>query len=176
MFLLLFPFSAKSQTTRFENDTLFLSNGWKITEDQRLKIGTGSTPDGDFKYIRISATSMFSFTGTNKAAVNSANALPRSCSGLEYKVVRIDKRGTKRTGYNYYPIIGGGGVRYEVDTENAIRTGELVVPNEYVKSDSSKSSVGISIADELKKLKELLESGVLSKEEFDAAKKKLLGQ
>lgn len=33
-----------------------------------------------------------------------------------------------------------------------------------------------SIADELKKLKELLDAGVLTQEEFDAQKKKLLGQ
>ena len=33
-----------------------------------------------------------------------------------------------------------------------------------------------SLADELKKLKELLDSGVLSKEEFDEAKKKLLSK
>jgi hypothetical protein len=34
----------------------------------------------------------------------------------------------------------------------------------------------ISVADELKKLKELLDAGVLTQEEFDAQKKKLLGQ
>lgn len=33
-----------------------------------------------------------------------------------------------------------------------------------------------SVADELKKLKEILDAGVLTQEEFDAQKKKLLGQ
>ena len=40
---------------------------------------------------------------------------------------------------------------------------------------TSTSAPTISAADELKKFKELLDSGIISQEEFDAKKKQLLG-
>ncbi len=33
-------------------DTLFSTSGYKIVIGQDLNIGTGATPDGDFKFIR----------------------------------------------------------------------------------------------------------------------------
>ncbi len=46
-----------------------------------------------------------------------------------------------------------------------------VTPNSYY----SPSNSGQSVADELKKYKELLDSGTITQEEFDAKKKQLLG-
>lgn len=45
----------------------------------------------------------------------------------------------------------------------------------YKNDEEKSSSEGFSAADELKKYKELLDSGVITQEEFDAKKKQLLG-
>lgn len=167
----------ENSNLRYENDTLYTTSGFKITEKQNLKIGTGTMPDGDFKYIRIAATSLFQYTGTDRSAVNSANSLNARSAGFEYKVVRIDKYGNKKRGYVYYPIINVGLVRYQIDIDNAIASGELVVPDEYkpkAKPLLVEIKQPVSIADELAKLKKLYDDGVLTKEEYEAQKKKLL--
>ena len=46
---------------------------------------------------------------------------------------------------------------------------------EECKKQKSGQTVAVSAADELKKFKELLDSGVITQEEFDAKKKQLLG-
>lgn len=165
--------------TKFENDTLYTKSGFKIYDNQMLKIGNGSMPDGDFKYIRIAATSMFQYTGTDRSRVNSANSLPASNRGFSYKVVRIQKYGTKKNGYTYYPIINVGAIRFQIDIDNAIAFGELDVPDEFKPKEKTATieiKQPISVADELAKLKKLYDDGVLTKEEYEQQKKKLLEQ
>ena len=91
--------------------------------------------------------------------------------------MRIDKRGTKKHGFVYYPIINVGAIRFEVDIDNAIASGELSVPDEF-KPKKDLATVVVkqetSLADELAKLKKLYSDSVLTKEEYEAAKKKLL--
>lgn len=166
--------------TYLKNDTLYTTSGFKITIGQYLKAGVGSMPDADFKFIRRSSTSLFNYTSQTGyyGLANQANSFPRNASGHEFKVVRIDKRGSKKNGYVYYPILGGG-VRYEVDIDNAIRVGEIVVPEEFMPKEKNlqvEVKQNISIADELKKLNELRKDSVITEEEFQAQKKKLLGE
>ena len=47
--------------------------------------------------------------------------------------------------------------------------------NEYLAIMASKAPAAVSSADELKKFRELLDSGIITQEEFDAKKKQLLG-
>lgn len=137
-------------------------------------------PDGDFRFIRTNSASLFAYhsnTGYNGLA-NQANSFPRNQSGLTYKVKRIEQRGSKKHGYVYYVIIGGL-VAYEIDVENAITSGELVVPDEFKPKPKTATTVvevkqPLSLADELAKLKKLYDDSVLTKDEYEAAKKKLL--
>ncbi|MBS1933616.1 MAG: SHOCT domain-containing protein [Bacteroidetes bacterium] len=63
---------------------------------------------------------------------------------------------------------------FEINFDGAIESGELIVPAELkVKSTATNST---SVADEIVKLKKLLDDGTITKEEFEAAKKKLLQQ
>lgn len=177
--VLLFPVLAISQETTMIGDTLVTKSGFKIYKNQELKIGTGAMQDGDFKFIRRSSTSLFTYYSNTgyQGLANQANALPRNQSGHKLTVIRIDKRGSKKSGYVYYPIIETGLLRYEVDIDPAIASGEIDVPDEFKPKKESQTVVvkqEASLADELSKLKKLLDDGVLSKEEFDAAKKKLL--
>lgn len=181
MFFIVNSYAQESTLPRIDGDTLISTSGYKVAMKQELKIGTGSMPDGDFKFIRRSATSLFNYSSTTgyQGLANQANALPRNQAGLTYKVKRIDKRGKKKTGFVYYAIIGMGLTNYEIDIDNAILSGELVVPDEFKPKPKNAVTVvevkqQISVADELTKLKKLLDDGVLTKEEYDAQKKKLL--
>jgi hypothetical protein len=173
--------NAQQDLPKFENDTLYTSFGYKVYSGLKIKIGVGSTNDGDFKYIRINSNSMFSYssqTGYNGLA-NQANNFPRNQSGFSYEVKKIMDRGNKKRGYVYYAKILLGLVGFEIDVENAIRTGELEVPEEFrPKKDSPKIEIKqtVSPADELKKFKELLDAGIITKDEFDKQKEKILNK
>lgn len=168
-----FVLQAQNDLPRFDNDTLYTTSGFKITEKQMLKLGMGSTPDGSFKFIRINSASLFGYTSSNPNGANNANAGPRTLSGHEYKVLRIEKRGNKKNGYVYYCLLPGF-PRYEIDVENAIAVGEIAVPVEFKSGSKNQSLPAQSLGDELKKLKDLFDAGALTKDEYDAAKKKLL--
>ncbi len=170
---------SQDSVTYMKDDVLYTKSGYQIREKQMIKIGTGTMPDGDYKYIRIAATSLMQYTGNDRSAVNSANSLPSRNRGYEYKVVRIDTRGNKKHGYTYAPVINVGAIRYDIDIDNAISSGELDVPEEYrpkAKPLVVEVKGSTSVADEIAKLKKLYDDGVLTKEEYEAQKKKLLEQ
>jgi len=182
-FVLTNAFSQDNDSTlpRIDEDTLYSTSGYKIVENQYIKIGTGSAPDGDFKFIRINSESLFAYNSTTRyqGLENSANAFPRNQSGLKFKIKAVEKRGSKKRGYVYYAKIGMGLINYEIDVDNAIAAGELVVPGEFKPKLKTAPVVvevkqQLSVADELTKLKKLFDDAVLTKEEYEAQKKKLL--
>lgn len=180
LFLAFCTLTINAQSTAgISGDTLTTSTGFTITKGQKLKIGVGSTPDGDFKFIRRNSASLFAYSSTTGylGLANQANAFPRSNSGLSYAVLRHEKRGTKKNGYVFYTIISQGMQRYEIDVDNAIASGELVVPDEFKPKPKAflvEMKPASSVADELTKLKKLLNDGIITQEEFVAQKKKLL--
>jgi hypothetical protein len=174
-------YAQESSLPRLVGDTLLTTSGYKMVEKQDVKIGIGSMPDADFKFIRINSGSLFAYSSTTgyNGLANQANSFPRNQSGLTYKIKRFERRGNRKHGYVFYAIIGGGLINYEMDVENAILSGELSVPDEFKTKPKTSITVvevkqQISVADELGKLKKLYDDGILSKEEFEVQKKKLL--
>jgi len=179
LFIPLYSFCQSDELPKFENDTLYTTSGFKMWEGLEIKIGVGAMPDGDFKYIRTSSTSLFNYSSSNgyNSLANSANSLPRKNSGLKFKVKDIVDRGSKKRGHLYYVKIGTGLVNYEIDVENAIASGELSVPAEFKPKQQGQQVIlnqNFSLADELAKLKKLYSDSVLTKEEYEIQKKKLL--
>lgn len=167
------------QEPKFEKDTLTTSTGFKVYEGLEIKIGTGSMNDGDFKFIRTNASSLFRYYSTTgyQGLANQANSFRRDNSGLVYKVKSIMPRGSKKNGYVYYAKIGRGLINYELDLENAIKTGEIIVPEEFMpKSKSTIVAQTESKYDKLKKVKDLKDSGVLTEEEFQKEKEKIMAE
>jgi len=153
------------------NDTLHTTSGFKIYPGQELTLGTGTMPNGDFRYITISTASFYYIA--NKGHGGGISSLSRKNINQHVTVFKIDTRGSEKKGYLYYPIINIGSNRYQVDSDGAIATGEIVVPNEFKSKPAASQS---DVYDKLKKLKELLDSGAITQEEYDAQKKKLLEQ
>ncbi len=167
--------NAQQPVPRIENDSLFTGSGMVIGKGQKIKLGLGTMPDGNFKFVRINTSSIFhntEITNYNSGFnANSANSMNRRESGREFSVKRLEKRGDENHGYRYYLVLAGM-PRYEVDIENAIASGEVEVPAKFRVA----SAAGLSIAEELTRFKKLLDEGALTAEEFAIQKKKLLGK
>ncbi|MES2429385.1 MAG: SHOCT domain-containing protein [Bacteroidota bacterium] len=166
---------------RVVEDTLFTTSGYKIIVGEDITIGTGTTDDGDFKFIRKNSTGFGTMmqTSNNNRYNKSELSLKRNMAGHKGKVVKIVTRGNKKIGKTYEPLITFGSGRYEIDVENAIASGEIVVPEEFRPKPKVITTVvevkqSVSVADELVKFKKLLDDGIITKDEYEAQKKKLL--
>ena len=153
---------------RIVNDTLYTSSGYKITVDQEIKLGIGTRDNGDFKFITVSKNSWLTAPSAKQASM-------RKTSNHHTAIVKkLKQDGNEKKGYTYSIIIGVGDiVNYQCDVDNAIAAGEIVVPDQYKPKQANGST---SVADEIAKLKKLYDDSVITKEQFEAQKKKLLGE
>ncbi len=152
-----------------ENDTLYTTSGYTISVGQEIKLGVGTKDNGDFKFITAAKTLL--------APPNQRlPSLRSSADGHIATVKKIKAEGNSKNGYVYHVIIGvGEPMNYECDVESAIVAGEIIVPDQYkpkVKTTSAAQS--FSVADEIAKFKKLYDDSVITKEQFEAQKKKLL--
>lgn len=70
----------------------------------------------------------------------------------------------------YFTVGGGNITNYTLDIENAIATCEV----ENCIEEKNERNSSVDKYDQLKKLKELFDEGILTQEEYDAEKKKIL--
>lgn len=171
-FLSVFSFAQNE----LKKDTLFLAKGGYLVQGQNIKLGKGTRDNGFFKNIEVSTSSMFRTIG-NSNDIQGYNALASQYNNLEAKIIRFEDRGTKRTGKKYVAIIGvGEPSRYQVDIDNAIEDGEVILVGYKKENITQVPNSSISMIDELKKLKDLYDAGVLSEDEYNTAKTKILGK
>ncbi len=135
-----------------------------------VHLGLGTLPNGNFKFIRIAR---------NNPKTIHLYQLKSDWRGHFFRIKDVFKVGSDDRGYAFYLEIDGGlAVNYECDIVNALRSGEVVVDG-YTPPSQKPVVVEqqhLSIADELKKLKELKDEGILTQDEFDTQKQKLLSK
>lgn len=175
----------------FDNDTLYTSGGFKIYKGKILKLASGTSAAGYFKFIKFH----YSMSRNDTYILQNSNIL-------------VDKvRNFKNLGNDNYNIRITGTVTYNdgkqapvdmlMDFEKAITSydgipGELTVAEEFkikrtqaITTESKEQTKPVEIkgsgdirklmvADEIKKLFDLYKAGALTKEEYEAQKKKLL--
>jgi len=164
----------QSDSLSEDGETLYLVSGYKISKGDAVKFGVGSTQSGAFKYIRKNSSSLFSYTSKTDNAADNANNMPRNMAGMSLPVKRIEKRGSKKMGFAYYLVVKQSIIAYECDVKNAIASGELEVPPEFIAKSATAAPAKLSVADEIMKFKKMMDDGIITKEEFEAKKKKLL--
>lgn len=155
-------------------DTLYTTTGWRIAKNTNIRLAVGSLPNGDFKYITTSTRSWATVMQGN----NATEAVGRKWNGHYFKVKDFRVEGNKKRGYVGYLILGGGNiVNYECDIESAIKAGEVEVPEIYKQKNPVQVvqvKQQLSIADELAKLHKLLQDSLITKNEYEIMKKKLI--
>lgn len=194
--LLLSPLfsTAQNNLPRFENDTLTTSGGYKIYKGQILQLANGTSAAGYFNFIKFHT----SMAKNNTYTLQNSTLLVKTLKG--YKYSGADNNSIRIAGTVTYK----DGRKEEADIlmnfERAIsgsddQPGELTVPEEFkikrtetvtapIKKqpvpDETKKQTGpddikkLMVADEIKKLFDLYKTGALTKEEYEAQKKKLL--
>lgn len=154
-----------------ESFTAFTGTVYK--EGDTLQLGMGTMDNGAFKYIQMSQYSVgVLVTATNNVAYNKDQwSLDRRYAGYKAVIRKFERRGTRRIGYKTVAIIKfDSPFSDEVDINSAIKSGEIIDPN-YTPNTPHNTQ---SVADEIKKLKDLEDQGIITKEEFEKQKQKLL--
>jgi len=129
-----------------------------------LKVGLGSDPNGDFKFIYQPANDLL---GTDQ--VN----FPKMYASTRLIVKYFKEWESHKFGLKQFTVVGFPSRNGVVELEAAIEAGEIIVPN--FKPKQLNQVPQFSVADELTKLKRLFDDGVLTKDEYESQKKKLLG-
>jgi hypothetical protein len=164
-------FTTLKEAEEATKDGYKTASGWIVKPGDKIKLGKGTMPDKDFAFIYQSRTMQLLGDASAKKEYLQSNY-----SNKEATVKKINFVGSKRTGFTPQVVVGVGLLaNYWIEIDNAVDAGEIIPPAEYAKK--SQSNVGVpSVADELKKLKELLDAGAISKDEYDTQKKKVLSQ
>ncbi len=194
--LLLCPLFSNAQNSQplFQNDTLTTTGGYKIYKGQTIQFATGTSAAGYFTFIKFHQ----SMAKNNTYTLQNGTMLVKNLKG--YKYSSADNNSIRMAGTITYKdgkqeeadII----MNFERATENYDgQPSELNIPEPFkrktgqitVKAETKQPAVTepktqtdpgdvrkILVADEIKKLFDLYKAGALTKEEYEAQKKKLL--
>ncbi len=159
-------FGQKS-SPRFENDTLYTSCGFKIYKGQTLKFSRGTGLGGSFRYIRLASGWHESILTNNQCVVKKLKRYNITSLGNAYIFVVATltyKDGSK------------GDINFNMAFDHAIEGTPGFISSEVIVPEEFKNKPNISVSDEISKLYKLYQDSILSKEEFEIQKKKLLAQ
>lgn len=187
--------TAQNNLPRFEKDTLYTSGGYKIYKEQTLQLGTGTSDAGYFNFIKFHPSQMKNNTYSLQNSTLLVSKLRAyKYAGADNNSIRINGTLTYKDGRKEETDIVMNFERATEDYDGL--PGELVVPEAYkirrtprATAPETKKQVTVEeakkqpapaeiknllIADEIKKLFDLYKAGALTKEEYEAQKKKLL--
>ena len=163
--LCLLPFLGFSQ----DMETYTASNGKTYKIGDTVRVALGSMPDGNFKYVQGSPP-LFALPSRNSSSLSARKDFANT-----NVIIRKIKKSAQLSGSEkiVFNVKVRGIVTYDIWIEEAISACE-VTPCA-VKTNTSITGGG-SVADELLKLKKLLDAGAITTAEYNAQKKKLLAQ
>lgn len=195
--LLLFPLfsAAQNNQPRFENDTLYTSGGYNLYKGQTLHLGSGTLAAGYFSFIKFHP----GLAKNNTYSLQNSSILVSKLKNYKYagpdnNSIRITGTLTYKDGKQEETDIVMNFERATEDYDGL--SSELTVPEVLKRKRNQQGQVTdvkkqpaanaekkltapddikkLLIADEIKKLFDLYKAGALTKEEYEAQKKKLL--
>ncbi|MFT3703116.1 MAG: SHOCT domain-containing protein [Agriterribacter sp.] len=163
----------ENEDGKLVKDTLVLKSGARFVVGDKIELGYGSGISKIFDFVFVSPY----------AFVNPGLKLGSNWAKHTLVIKKIEFYGNKKIGKKFHLVLSGGDIsNYWCNIVPAIEQKEVIVkgvndggttagaPAKEGKSSST------SLADELKKLKELHDAKALTDKEYEAAKKKLLEQ
>lgn len=143
-------------------------NGITYHVNDTVRLGRGSATNGEFLYLQLSGWAGALGYDQNKGP--DQNNIGRRYANTAVIIKSIKTYKVKGIAKVFFMVGGGNISNYSLTIDDAIDVCE-VKPCPNLKEEKST----ISVADELTKLKKLYDDGVLTKEEYESQKKKLLG-
>ncbi len=198
LFVLLFSpliSAAQNNLPRFEKDTLTTSGGYKIYKGQILQFATGTLAAGYFSFIKFHQN----MAKNNTYSLQNATMLVKGLKS--YKYAEADNNSIRIAGTIIYKdgkkeeadILMNferatedfDGLPSELNVAEAYKIKRLpraAIPETKKQTEASETKKqtapadikNLLIADEIKKLFDLYKAGALTKQEYEAQKKKLL--
>ncbi|QKJ29892.1 SHOCT domain-containing protein [Mucilaginibacter mali] len=147
------------------------TNGVTYHINDTVHLGKGSNSNGSFMFVQDRGLG-FTLPGPPGRTAG-GRGLPKDLANGGV-IIRSIKKTTENNLEKYvFMVYAGGPLRFTLFIDDAISVCE-VTP---CKQSSAGSPVPVaSVADEIKKLKQLMDSGAITKEEYESRKKKLLDQ
>lgn len=160
--LLLFTSLIYSQFEKLEEFTA--SNGVTYKIGDEITLNRGSDNNGKFVYVTIG--------GIGWSTNPEENRLTAYSAGLIVTIKKIKKYNKRRFKGVIFTVGAGDLTNYLIDIENAIKSCEIVD----CKKDKGEVAMAETLSkfDKLKELKSLLDEGILTEEEYNSEKKKIL--
>ena len=187
--------SAQNNLPRFENDTLTTTGEYKIYKGQTLRLATGTSAAGYFNFIKFHPSLAKNNTySLQKSTILVSKLKAYKYSGPDNNSIRITGTLTYKDGKQEETDIvmnferatedyDGLPSELNVPEANKIKRSARAATPEIKKQTAAAETKkqpapdeikNILIADEIKKLFDLYKAGALTKEEYEAQKKKLL--
>lgn len=143
------------------------SNGIIYHVGDTIQLGRGSRDDGSFNYLQVNNT-FSAFVGGEPN-----QGVAKSFSGTNVIIKKIREMNMRGASKVYFVVGGGSITNYWLMIDDALATGEVIDPTKKNMENNKQNTTG-SKADKLRELKELFDEGILTQEEFDKEKKKIL--
>ncbi len=148
------------------------ANGKTYKVGDTVKVALGSMPDGNFKYIQASPLIPTPPSRNNNNSLSARKDFANAITVIRKIKKTANLSGAEKTVFN---VKVRGPITYDIWIEEAIAACEVTPCADNSKVAPVNTGQG-SVADELLKLKKLLDAGALTQAEFDAQKKRLLAQ
>ncbi len=161
LLLLLCGLCATAQKTQ-KLEEYTAANGITYKVGEEFELNRGSDTNGKFVYVNIGGWAVSSNAENNRLGAGNA--------GLIVTIKKIKKYDYKRYKGVYFTVGGGNLTNYTINIEKAIESCEVKPCKEDVSAVVQESDK----YDKLAKIKKLLDDGILSQEEYEAEKKKIL--
>jgi hypothetical protein len=141
--------------------------GYQLNTGDTLTLGIGTGPLGSFKYI---------YSPSNFMLSRPQQFMPSQFNGKRFPIYELLREVDKAKNETIWIVLRPVSTHYDIDFKSAIAAGELVAINGKPIGDAPKQGATLtsSVADELLKLKSLLDAGAITKDEYEQQKKKLL--
>ena len=194
--LLLSPLLSSAQQTepRFENDTLYTSGGYKIYKGQLLHLARGTSDAGYFRFVKfhpglgrndtyilenstilVSKLRNFKNSGSDNYSIRVTGTVTYKDGKQAETDIFLDfEKAAASLAWQPCALTLPEGFRNRQLQTVAVEMKKQTVADDTKKQDAPTDIKKLLVADEIKKLFDLYKAGALTKEEYEAQKKKLL--
>ena len=150
------------------------SNGIIYRIGDTIKLGKGANPNGTFRWLQVGGWGAVLMAGNQNYNDDDRN-IGKSYAGLNVILKTINRYKFKGATVVYFSVGGGNITNYSLNIEQAINDCE-VLPCAKNNQNTNQIINELSVADELLKLKKLLDDKIINQAEFDKLKEKLINK